>query len=148
MSIKFYKTNDPYGFLNNFKKARMFLYGRWWDTVEHAYQAQKAFRMDEYDAIHQAATPRIARDLGQVVTMSPGWIQSWNEIHKDRVMYECVMAKFVQHKDLRIQLQATGGSELIEDSPVDYYWGCGAKGTGKNMLGQILMRVRHELQGE
>ena len=26
MTIKFYKTNEPYGFLNNFKKARMFIY--------------------------------------------------------------------------------------------------------------------------
>lgn len=148
MAIKFYRTKDPYGYMGNFYRARFFIYGRWWDTVEHPYQAQKAYRMDEYDAIHQAKTPRIARDLGQVVTMSSGWLEAWNTIHKDRVMYECVLAKFLQHKDIRDQLIATGDEELIEDSPVDWYWGCGKDGTGQNTLGKILMKVRQELRGE
>jgi predicted NAD-dependent protein-ADP-ribosyltransferase YbiA (DUF1768 family) len=42
----------------------------------------------------------------------------------------------------------TGTEELIEDSPVDYYWGCGADGSGKNMLGKLLMELREELKGE
>jgi len=32
--------------------------------------------------------------------------------------------------------------ELIEQTSTDYYWGCGTNGTGKNMLGKILMQVR------
>jgi predicted NAD-dependent protein-ADP-ribosyltransferase YbiA (DUF1768 family) len=35
-----------------------------------------------------------------------------------------------------------GGVELIMNAPSDYYWGCGADGSGKNMLGRILMEVR------
>jgi hypothetical protein len=30
----------------------------------------------------------------------------------------------------------------------DMYWGCGADGTGQNMLGKVLMEVREELKGE
>jgi hypothetical protein len=42
----------------------------------------------------------------------------------------------------------TGHEELIEDSPIDFGWGCGADGSGQNKLGQILMRIRRELDGE
>lgn len=143
MTIKFYKTNDPYGFLNNFKKARMFIGGRWWNNVEAPYQAAKTVIKEEEDAIWECKTPREARDLGQKVKMRHDWDQV-----KDQVMYECCMAKFLQHADLRAELMATGDKELIEESATDYYWGCGANSTGKNMLGKILMRVRKELQGE
>ena len=30
----------------------------------------------------------------------------------------------------------------VENSPIDYYWGCGADGSGENRLGAILMEVR------
>ena len=143
MTIKFYKTNEPHGFLNNFKKARMFIYDRWWNNVEAPYQAQKTNDPDEQDMIWAAKTPREARDLGQKVKMREFW-----DKYKDQVMYECCMAKFLQHPDLRAKLMATGDEELVEDSPIDYYWGCGKNGTGKNMLGKTLMRIREELKGE
>ena len=142
--MKFYKTNAPGGYMSNYWKARFFIYNRWWKSVEHAYQAQKCADPVEYDAIHQTVKANDARLLGQKVKMR----EHWDDIHKDRVMYECCKAKFLQHKDLRDQLMATGTEELIEDSPVDSYWGCGADGSGKNMLGKILMKIREELRGE
>lgn len=144
MALKFYRLKEPGGYMSNYKKARFFIYNRWWDTCEHAYQAQKCVEPSQYDAIHQAPKANDARLLGQKVKMR----EHWDDIHKDRVMEECVRAKFLQHKDLRAQLIATGDEELIEDSPVDWYWGCGADDTGKNMLGKILMKIRKELQGE
>lgn len=144
MTIKFYKTNETYGFLNNFKKARMYVYHQWWNNVEAPYQAQKAINnSEEYMSIWSAKTPREARDLGQKVTIRPDW-----DAVKEAVMFECCMAKFLQHPDLRAKLMATGDEELVEDSPIDYYWGCGKSGTGKNMLGKTLMRIREELRGE
>jgi ribA/ribD-fused uncharacterized protein len=143
MAIKFYKIKDPHGYMSNYKKARFFIYGRWWNWVEAPYQAQKTFVPEEYDAIHQATNNNDSRLLGQKVTMRPDWDQV-----KRQVMKECVLAKFLQHKDLRDQLMATGDEELIEDSPIDYYWGCGADGSGQNVLGQVLMEVRRELRGE
>lgn len=35
--------------------------------------------------------------------------------------------------------------QLVEDSPHDGFWGCGADGAGSNHLGRILERVRSEL---
>ncbi len=143
MAIKFYLLKQPHGYMGNFWRARFFVYGRWWNTVEAAFQAQKTNIEPEVLAIQNAAKPMEARNLGQVCQLRENWEQI-----KDIVMYDCVLAKFLQHKDLRDQLLATGDEELIEDSPIDWTWGCGKDGTGKNLLGKILMRVRRELQGE
>ncbi|MGC0423306.1 hypothetical protein [Embleya sp. AB8] len=35
----------------------------------------------------------------------------------------------------------TGTRQLVEDTTTDHYWGRGTTGTGKNMLGPILMRT-------
>jgi hypothetical protein len=43
-------------------------------------------------------------------------------------------------------LLGTGDEELVENAPGDYYWGCGADGSGRNMLGRILMEVRSGLR--
>lgn len=143
MAIKFYRTKDPYGFMGNYYKARFFIYGRWWNCVEAPYQAMKTFDKDEQEAIWKAEKSNDARLLGQKVTMRPDWDQV-----KRSVMKECVMAKFLQHPELRKQLMETGTEELIEDSPIDWYWGCGKDGTGQNVLGQVLMEIREELKGE
>jgi N-glycosidase YbiA len=34
----------------------------------------------------------------------------------------------------------------VEKTTGDYYWGCGTNGTGKNMLGKILMETRDILR--
>lgn len=143
MAIKFYRTKDPHGYLGNFYRARFFIYGKWWDCVEAPYQAEKTDIQTEKDEIRLAKKPMDARNLGQKVTMRPDW-----DIAKRRVMKECVMAKFLQHPDLRKQLLETGTEELIEDSPIDWYWGCGSDGKGQNVLGQVLMEVRSELKDE
>ena len=60
-------------------------------------------------------------------------------------MRKAVFEKFSQNEDIKKILLSTGDEELIENTSDDYYWGCGTKGTGKNMLGKILMEVREKL---
>jgi len=143
MAIKFYKIKDPHGYMGNYSRHRFFFFFRWWNCVEAPYQAMKTFDKAEQDVIWQASGSNEARLLGQKVTLRPDW-----DTARDVVMKECLVAKFLQHKDIRDQLLATGDEELIEDSPIDYYWGCGKDGSGKNMLGKLLMEVREELKGE
>jgi ribA/ribD-fused uncharacterized protein len=71
--------------------------------------------------------------------------KDWESV-KDRIKCEAVLAKFTQHADLRETLLGTGDSEIVEHTGNDAYWGDGGDGSGKNRLGQILMRIREELR--
>lgn len=138
----FYRLKDPLGFCSNFHRAKMFLDGRWWDTVEHLYQAEKTGIIEERDAIWKAKTPKEAREIGQTVHMRNPW-----DSMKYQAMKKCLILKFTQHQDLLAELLLTGTDVLVEDSPTDYYWGWGVDHKGKNMLGKALMEVRKELAG-
>lgn len=61
-------------------------------------------------------------------------------------MREVVLAKFEQNEVIRKILLETGDALLIEHTHRDRYWGDGGDGSGKNMLGIILMSVREELR--
>jgi N-glycosidase YbiA len=69
----------------------------------------------------------------------------WGHI-KDDVMRTAVRQKFITHADIQAILLSTGDQLLVENSLIDYYWGCGKDGSGKNKLGLILMEVRTTLR--
>ncbi len=143
MPVRFYNTKGTYGCLSNFSRHGFQIDGMYWLTVEHYFQAQKFIGTDHSRAIQEAATPRQAKDLGRSRTVP---IRTDWEAVKDDVMRRAVLCKFEKHEEARVVLLATGDEEIIEDSPSDYYWGCGADGTGKNMLGRILMEIRAKLR--
>jgi len=60
-------------------------------------------------------------------------------------MAEALMCKFTQHPRIKFKLISTGTALLRENSPIDGYWGVGAKGKGKNRLGEMLMVLRAQL---
>ncbi|MEW6498857.1 MAG: NADAR domain-containing protein, partial [Cyanobacteriota bacterium] len=65
---------------------------------------------------------------------------------KQQVMRQGVLTKFLTHSDIEEILLNTDEELIVEDSPTDYYWGCGQDKTGQNQLGKILMSVRQELR--
>ena len=146
MTIYFYKAWQPYGCFSNFSLHSNEMHNTLWATVEHYYQAQKFLGSPDEEVmplIYQASTPEEAAALGRCSTYQ---IRSDWETAKTQVMREAVHKKFLTHCDIREILLSTGSQLLIEDSPNDYFWGCGANKTGKNHLGQILMTVREELR--
>ena len=68
------------------------------------------------------------------------------ESAKLNVMREALLAKFTQHDELRELLLSTGDAKIVEHTENDSFWGDGGDGTGKNMLGQLLMATRAILQ--
>jgi ribA/ribD-fused uncharacterized protein len=146
MTIYFYKVWQPYGCFSNFSLHSIEMQNTLWATVEHYYQAQKFVGSSDEEIIpliHQASTPEEAAALGRCSTRQ---IRSDWEIVKTQVMREAVFKKFFSHLDIREILLSTGSQLLVEDSPNDYFWGCGENKTGQNHLGQILMSVREELR--
>lgn len=146
MTIYFYKVNDPYGCFSNFSPHGIHLQGTSWPTVEHYYQAQKFVGTADtalIPLIHGAQTPEDAAALGRDRTrqVRPDWEQV-----KTQVMREAVLKKFLTHTDIGAILLSTKDQLIVENSPSDYYWGCGADKAGHNHLGKILMSVRQEIQ--
>ena len=141
--IKFYSTKGPLGCFSNFSAHPIDLDGRRWPTTEHYFQAMKFDAPARRESIRTAASPTVAARLGR--SRSHPIRRDWEAV-KDGVMRRAVRAKVDQHADVRAALLATGDAPLVEDAPKDYYWGCGKDGTGKNMLGAILMEVRADLR--
>lgn len=142
MTIYFYSSKEQYGEFSNFSKHGIELDGKWWPTTEHYFQAQK-FNDETYqEKIRNALTPKTAANMGR--SRETPIRNDWEAV-KDNVMRKAVLKKFQTHKELKELLLATGKEVIVENSPGDYYWGCGADGTGKNMLGKILQEVRQLL---
>ena len=142
MLVYFYSTRGDYGCFSNFSAHGFELDGEYWPTTEHYFQAQKFPGTPQVDLIRQAKTPKDAAKMGRDRShpLRPDWEQV-----KDDIMGKAVLRKFETHGDIRETLLATDES-IVENSPIDYYWGCGQDGSGKNMLGQILMEVREILR--
>lgn len=144
MTIYFYSTREnPYGCFSNFSAHGFNLDEVWWRTSEHYFQAQKFIGTPHVEQIRLALTPKDAAKMGR--ERDRPLRSDWEQV-KDDVMLKAVLSKFQTHADIREILLSTGNQLIVENSPTDYYWGCGADGSGKNKLGQILMQVRDLLR--
>jgi ribA/ribD-fused uncharacterized protein len=144
MTIYFYGADEvPYGCFSNFSAHGFDLDACWWPTSEHYFQGQKFAGTRHLDLVRRAPTPlraaELSRDRGRPLR------RDWERV-KDDVMRRAVAAKFAAHADIRAVLLSTGDEEIVEDTGTDHYWGRGRSGTGRNMLGRILMRTRTGLR--
>lgn len=135
-----------------------------WASVEHFYQAQKFMHADGavaaavrerseavIDKIVAAPSPEEAARCGRfhervdAELVRADWAES-----KVAVMEAAVLEKFRRHAGPRAMLLSTAEEEvhLVEASPNDYFWGAGRTGTGRNMLGAVLQRVRARVLAE
>jgi ribA/ribD-fused uncharacterized protein len=141
--IGFYRVSDPFGEFSNFAGFPFSLKGVVWPTSEHYFQAQKFAGTKHEEAVRLAASPMAAAKMGR--DRSRPLRTDWEAV-KDDLMREAVRAKFQQHPSLQSLLLSTGNAEIIEHTANDSYWGDGGDGSGKNMLGRILMEFRDELR--
>ncbi|MCY4585569.1 MAG: NADAR family protein [Bryobacterales bacterium] len=127
-------------FLSNFFLKPLTWNGERWPSAEHAYQAAKCSRPEQFRMFRNAPTPGAAKRLGRKVEMRGDWDRV-----KEKVMLSVVRAKFADPY-LRRRLLATGEAELVEGNEWgDRFWGV-CRGAGENRLGKILMRVRTEIR--
>ncbi|MBE9124629.1 MULTISPECIES: NADAR family protein [unclassified Coleofasciculus] len=146
MTIYFYKADGLYGCFSNFSLHPIEIDDLYWSTVEHYYQAHKFVGTEDEAAIlaiRNAQTPLEAATLGRDRTRRRR--SDWEQV-KLQIMWRGVLRKFLTHTDIQAILLNTGEELLVEDSPCDYYWGCGKDKTGQNQLGKTLMNVRQEIR--
>jgi ribA/ribD-fused uncharacterized protein len=141
--INFYSTSGEYGCFSNFSRHPIFLKGKRWPTSEHYFQAQKFAGEPDEEEVRLANKPMLAASMGR--DRKRPLRRDW-EGAKENVMLDALRAKFTQHDDLKAILLGTGDAKLVEHTANDSYWGDGGDGSGKNRLGQLLMKVRDELR--
>lgn len=127
--------------LNNFSAHTVEIWGRRFPTAEHAFQWRKYSETspDLAEKILATGCPEDAQRIAhQNKHAQP---KDWHE-KKVAVMEEILRAKLAQHETVRDALQRSGKRKIIENSPVDDFWGCGPDGDGKNMIGVLWMKIR------
>lgn len=142
MTIYFYKMKDEYGCFSNFAEYGFVEDRKHYKTSEHYFQAKKFVGTDAEQEVINAKSPMKAAIIGR--DRNNPLRSDWEEV-KDEVMRQAILLKFTQNEDIKKVLLDTGNEELVEKTTDDYYWGCGSDGSGKNMLGKILVEVREIL---
>ena len=145
--IQFYRANErPYGAFSNLYRREISFEGETFPTSEHAYQAGKARKPAVRKWLLDAPSPAL---LAMAAHGLYYWdvVPGWSTKKFDR-MRAVLRVKFTQHDDLHKLLISTGNARLVEaatvDNEVNRLWG-EVNGSGRNMLGVLLMELRQEL---
>ncbi|MEO1140301.1 MAG: NADAR family protein [Pseudomonadota bacterium] len=126
-------------------------------TAEQAMMYFKAMLFEDRETgelILEAVDPGRQKALGRRVK---NFSDSVWDANKYEIVYRINLEKFGQNKGLRRKLFQTGERRLVEASPVDTIWGIGLEASvadatpealwpGRNLLGEILTKVREELR--
>ena len=154
--IFFHNPNEDNGYLSNWYPSHFIVNGIQFSSMEQFMMYRKAIYFgDETVALQILSTSNVAdiKSLGrQVINYDESL---WNGI-RQIVVYEGLLAKFSQNKDLKIKLKSTGNAILAECAVKDCIWGIGlsmkdpnrfnkVKWKGQNLLGYTLMMVREHL---
>lgn len=137
--IEFYRVNDPYGCFSNFSPHPITIDGKEWKTSEHYFQAMKFLDPKLQQRACDIKSPMDVALFGRdrSLPLRP----DWDEV-KDDIMRRAVLEKVIQNKFVFDQLLSTQNLEIIEHTKNDAYWADNGDGTGKNMLGIILIETR------
>lgn len=138
-NIYFFDPKGVYGYLSNFYRSEFLLEGKVWHSAEQYYQSKKFEGTTFEEAIKNAASPGKAARLGR---SSPSTVRSdWDEV-KVLVMWKAISAKFTQNDYLCQLLLETDQAQIVERTDKDRFWGDGEDGSGLNVLGILLMKLR------
>lgn len=138
--IKFYE--GEYYLFSNFSAHKVTFEETDYMTAEHAYQVAKFSNSQMKEKIRSAPSAFQARDWAQA---KEGRRADWEKV-KVKVMKEIMKAKVLQHEDVRLALLSTSDKIIEKNHPLDFFWGSGNDGSGKNVMGKIWMEIREGLR--
>ena len=155
--VCFHNPEEEKGFLSNWYISKFEVTGRVFSSMEQFMMYQKAICFgDEAVAEQILKTDDVARikELGRMVS---GYNENiWNGM-RQLIVYEGLVAKFLQNEELRERLLQTGDALLAECAVHDRIWGIGlsmkdekrfdiSQWRGEKLLGYALMMVRNKIK--
>lgn len=157
MPISFTKSNLPFGWLGNMSPYPIEFNGKTWRTAEALFQSMRFSDTDIIVAIWREKSPMgakiVAKKNADKMTIQPLSEQDLAN------MLNILRLKIEQHSQLKEELLKTGNEIIIEDvtsranpKTNNMIWGMAqlpdGSWVGKNVLGNLWMKVRNELQNK
>ena len=149
--VLFRRETGPHGELSNWYPCNVWasIGGREYvyDSSEHLFMARKADHFGYSRSV--ARLQRKGLTAGECKAIGRGVVgftaRGWDAV-KPKVMFEVVLAKFEQNRELAELLIGTGEKVIVEASPHDGVWGTrmnaadilsGKEWNGENLLGVV-----------
>lgn len=130
-------------FLSNCYPSKIVYDGEAYASAEHAFQAAKCAKSDDKEIIRSLKDPKTVKKVGRKAEVRADW-----ESERDVVMEAIIRVKF-QSSKLKYFLMKTKPQHIVvKNYWHDVHWGvCSCskhKFQGKNILGNILIKIRDE----
>lgn len=157
--VCFFDPDDENGYMSNFYPARFTVDGMAFSSLEQFMMYRKSLCFGDTVSAEKVMAiddARAIKALGREVANYDDRL--WNGV-RQIVVYEGLLAKFSQNRDLKDRLLATGDALIVECAASDCIWSIGlsvhdpdrldqTKWRGANLLGYTLMMVRAKLAEE
>lgn len=152
-AVFFYNPTDPHGYLSNWYLSPFEVDGVRFVSMEQYIMYEKCVVFGDHTsarAVLATDDPATHKKIGRY---AQGYVDSvWGGM-RQLVALKGLLAKFMQNKELKRKLLATGDAWLVESSHNDVVWACGcgldenerfdvAQWRGKNILGFAIMETR------
>ena len=155
--ICFHNPDEKNGYLSNWFLSDFQLSEVNFSSMEQYMMYKKAVFFDDSSVAEKIMDTDDVAEIKQLGRQVSGYDDNtWNGVRQITV-YEGLLGKFSQNKDLKKKLLATGDAFLAECAVNDRIWGIGlsmnddhrfdkCKWKGQNLLGYALMMVREKMK--
>lgn len=155
--ICFHNPDEENGFLSNWYLSPFIANGMKFSSVEQYMMYRKAVSFNDDTVASEIMKTDVVADIKALGRSVAGYDDNiWSGL-REKVVLNALQAKFSQNNYLKQQLLDTGDSILAECAVKDLVWGIGlsmkdpnrfdaTKWRGRNLLGNLLMKVREALR--
>lgn len=154
--VCFHNPNEDNGYLSNWYPSKFTVDDVNFSSMEQYMMYKKAVCFRDKDTADRILATNDVAEIKALGRLVADYNESyWNGV-RQIVVFEGLIAKFSQNKDLKKLLKATENAILAECAVKDRIWGIGLsmkdserfeidKWKGQNLLGYALMMVRERL---
>ena len=130
--------------LDNFSSFKVEWNGYLYASLEEAFQS--ALFLPDYPEIANKIRKSHSAHEAQKIMFENQDKVNYSDKEKIAIMENLLRLKVEQNPYVKKKLLETKDYLIVEDSPKDYFWGCGETRDGENQLGKLWMKIRKELR--